>query len=44
MANRETRRQKEPFHVYTELVALRDYLQGGIFTVTNETLSASGQQ
>jgi hypothetical protein len=33
---------KEPFHVYTELVALRDSLGGSISTVTKETLSASG--
>jgi hypothetical protein len=32
MANRETRRQKEPFHFYTELVAFRDSLEGSIFS------------
>jgi hypothetical protein len=30
------------FHVYAELVALRDYSEGGTSTVTNETLSMSG--
>jgi hypothetical protein len=44
MANRETRRQKEPFHAYTELVALRESLAGSITTVTNETFSIGGQQ
>jgi hypothetical protein len=42
MVNREIRPQKEPRHVYTELVALGDNLESIISTVTSATLSASG--
>jgi hypothetical protein len=34
--------KRKPFLAYTELVPLRDSLEGSISTVTNGTLSASG--